>query len=182
MYERYEDFLASQVGTAFSFPAMHVSLLLSLLLKKNKVFSWSQTAEEAFILLKGALISDPILALPDFSKPFLVTTDASGQAIGGVLSQERRPIAYESRKLRTHELNYPTHDLELLAVVHALKMWRHYLLGNSFTIKTDHKSLKWIFTQPKLNMRQRKWLELLHEYDFNIEYQSGNDSVVWLMH
>ena len=135
-------------------------------LKKTKVFLWTQASEEAFNLLKEALTSAPTLALPDFTKPFLVTTDASGQAIGGVLTQEGRPVAYESRKLRTHELNYPTHDLELLAVVHALKMWRHYLLGNSFKIKTDHKSLKWIFTQPDLNMRQRRWMELLHEYEF----------------
>ena len=147
-------------------------------LKKTKVFEWSEDAEQAFLLLKEALISDPILALPDFAKPFLVTTDASGQAIGGVLSQEGRPVAYESRKLRTHELNYPTHDLELLAVVHALKMWRHYLLGNAFIIKTDHKSLRWIFTQPDLNMRQRRWLELLHEYDFKIEYQAGKENIV----
>ena len=135
-------------------------------LKKNKVFNWTRSPEEAFNLLKQALISNPILALPDFAKPFLVTTDASGQAIGGVLSQEGKPIAYESRKLRTHELNYPTHDLELLAVVHVLKLWRHYLLGRTFTIKNDHKSLKWIFTQLELNMHQRRWLELLHKYDF----------------
>ena len=111
-------------------------------LKKNKVFIWTPFVEEAFNLIKQALISDPILALLDFAKPFLVANDASGQGIGGVLSQEGKPIAYESRKLRTHELNYPTHDLELLAVVHALKLWRHYLLGKPFTIKTDHKSLK----------------------------------------
>ena len=115
-------------------------------MKKNKVFTWTRSAKEAFNLLKQALISKPILALPNFAKTFLVTTNASGQAIGGVLSQERKPIAYKSTKLRTHELNYPPHDLELLAVVHALKLWRHYLLGKPFTIKTDHKSLKWIFT------------------------------------
>ena len=115
-------------------------------LKKNKVFTWTRSAEEAFNLLKQALISVPILALPNFAKPFLVTTDANGQAIGGVLSQEGKPIAYESRKLHTHELIYPTHDLKLLAVVHAPKLWCHYLLGKPFTIKTNHKSLKWIFT------------------------------------
>ena len=133
------------------------------------MFVWTPAIEEAFNLLKESLLSDPILALPNFSKPFLVTTDASGQAIGGVLTQEGRSIAYESRKLRTHELNYPTHDLELLAIVHALKIWCHYLLGNAFKIKTDHKSLKWIFTHPHLHMRQRHWLELLYEYDFTIE-------------
>ena len=102
----------------------------------------------------------------------------ASNTIGGVLSQEGKPVAYESRKLKTHELNYPTHDLELLAVVHAVKLWHHYLLGNTFKIKTDHKSLKWIFTKPNLNMRQRRWLELLHEYDSQIECQSGKDNVV----
>ena len=96
------------------------------------------------------MVNAPILKLPDFSKTFVVSTDASGQAIGGVLTQEDRPVAYESRKLRPHELNYPTHDLELLAIVHALKMWRHYLLGRRFELHTDHKSLKWLFTQPDL--------------------------------
>ena len=75
-------------------------------------------------------------------------------------------------------VNYPTHDLELLAVAHALKLWRHYLLGSPFKIKTGHKSLKWIFTQPELNMHQHQWLELLHEYDFTIEYQPGKENVV----
>ena len=147
-------------------------------LKKTKVFHWTQAFEDAFNLLKEALTSAPTLALPDFSKPFLVTMDASGQAIGGVLTREGRPFSYESQKLRTHELNYSTHDLELLAVVHALKMWRHYILGNSFKVNTDHKSLKWIFTQPDLNMRQQRWMELLHEYDFCIEYQPGKENVV----
>ena len=105
-------------------------------------------------------------------------TDASGQAIGGVLSQQGKPVAYTSRKLRLHELNYPTHDLELLAVVHALKVWRHYLLGHTFELHTDHKSLKWIFTQPDLNMRQRRWMELLCEYDFGIQYKPGKENLV----
>ena len=91
-------------------------------LKKNKVFLWVPVVEKAFLTLKEALMSMPVLALPNFTNPFLVTTDASGQAIGGVLTQEGRLIAYESRKLRTHELNYPKHDLELLALVHALKI------------------------------------------------------------
>ena len=119
-----------------------------------------------------------MLKLPDFTKLFTVTTDASGQAVGGVLTQEGHPVAYESRKLRIHELNYPTHDLELLAVVHALKLWRHYLLGRTFELQTDHKSLKWIFTQPDLNMQQRRWVQLLHEYDFTIEYKAGKQNVV----
>ena len=104
-----------------------------------------RSAKKVSTNLKNALAQEPILKLPNFTKLFTVTTDASGQAVGGVLTQEGHPVAYESRKLRIHELNYPTHDLELLAVVHALKLWRHYLLGRTFELQTDHKSLKWIF-------------------------------------
>ena len=92
--------------------------------------------------------------------------------------QEGRVIAYTSRQLRKHEVNYPTHDLELAAVVHALKAWRHYLLGNVCNIYTDHKSLKYIFTQPELNMRQRRWLELIKDYNLQVHYHPGKANVV----
>jgi hypothetical protein len=87
-------------------------------------------------------------------------------------------IAYAAHQLRKHEQNYPTHDLELAAVVHALKIWRHYLLGHRYQIYTDHKSLKYIFTQNDLNLRQRRWLELIKEYDLEIYYHPGNANVV----
>ena len=87
-------------------------------------------------------------------------------------------IAYASRQLKKHEVNYPTHDLELAAVVHALKIWRHYLLGNKVHIFTDHKSLKYIFTQSKLNMRQRRWLELIKDYNLEVHYHQGKANVV----
>ena len=151
---------------------------LTSILKKTNYFEWNDKAQASFEKLKDALVNAPVLKLPDFTKSFLVITDASGQAIGGVLTQEGRPVAYTSRKLRLHELNYPTHDLELLAVIHALKIWRHYLLGRKFELHTDHKSLKWIFTQPDLNMRQRRWMELLHEYDFDIQYKPGKENLV----
>ena len=95
-----------------------------------------------------------------------------------MLMQEGRVIAYASRQLRKHEVNYPTHDLELAAVVHALKIWRHYLLGNVCHIYTDHKSLKYIFTQPELNMRQRRWLELIKDYNLEVHYHLGKANVV----
>jgi hypothetical protein len=87
-------------------------------------------------------------------------------------------IAYASRQLRKHEINYPTLDLELAAVVHALKIWRHYLLGNVCNIFTDHKSLKYIFTQPELNMRQHRWLELIKDYNLQVHYHPGKANVV----
>jgi hypothetical protein len=92
--------------------------------------------------------------------------------------QEGRVIAYASRQLRRHELNYPTHDLELAAVVPALKIWRHYLFGQRCDIYTDHKSLKYIFTQSELHMRQRRWLELVKDYDLEIHYHPSKANVV----
>ena len=120
------------------------------LLKKNKNFLWSPECQASFELLKQKLTSAPVLIPPDTSKPFQIFCDASLQGLGAVLFQERQVVAYTSRQLRPHELNYPTHDLELAAVVHALKVWRHYLLGNRCEIFSDHKSLKYIFTQPDL--------------------------------
>jgi ribonuclease HI len=112
------------------------------------------------------------------SKPFEVFCDASGTGLGCVLMQENRVIAYASRALRPHEKNYPTHDLELAAVVHALKLWRHYLMGNHYNIYTDHKSLKYIFTQSDLKMRQRRWLELIKDYDLEVHYHPDKANVV----
>jgi hypothetical protein len=126
------------------------------LLKKEVKFKWSPQCEEAFLTLKKLLTTAPVLAQPDIDKSFDVYRDASITGIGGVLMQEDRAIAYGSRQLRRHEKHYPTHDLELLAIVHALKVWRHYLLGNLVHIYTDHKSLKYLFTQPDLDIRQRR--------------------------
>jgi hypothetical protein len=115
---------------------------------------------------------------PDNSKPFEVFCDASGTGLGYVLMQEGRVIVYASRALRPHEINYPTHDLELAAVVHALKIWRYYLMGNRCDYFTDHKSLKYIFTQSELNMRQRRWLELIKDYDLEVHYHPRKANVV----
>ncbi|WVZ70495.1 hypothetical protein U9M48_019157 [Paspalum notatum var. saurae] len=151
---------------------------MTSLTKKNAKYVWSSNCEEAFQTLKKLLTSAPVLAQPDVTKPFDVYCDASGSGLGCVLMQEGRVIAYASRQLRKHEANYPTHDLELAAVVHALKIWRHYLLGNTCHIYTDHKSLKYILTQPELNMRQRRWLELIKDYDLEIHYHPGKANVV----
>ena len=92
--------------------------------------------------------------------------------------QDGRVIAYASRQLKRHEVNYPTHDLELAAVVHALKIWRHYLLGNKVHIYTDHKSLKYIFTQSELNMRQCRWHGLIKDYNLEVHYHTRKANVV----
>ena len=105
-------------------------------------------------------------------------TDASRVGLGCVLMQDGKVIAYASKQLKKHERNYPTHDLELAAVVFALKLWRHYLYGESCDIFTDHKSLKYIFTQKELNLRQRRWLELIKDYDLTIHYHPGKANVV----
>jgi hypothetical protein len=148
------------------------------LLKKCVKFVWSEECDKAFHTLREHLTSAPVLTQPDMSKPFEVFCDASGTGLGCVLMQENRVIAYASRALRSHEKNYPTHDLELAAVVHALKLWRHYLMGNHCNIYTDHKSLKYIFTQSDLNMRQRRWLELIKDYDLEVHYHPGKANVV----
>jgi hypothetical protein len=124
------------------------------------------------------LTTAPVLAQPDIEKPFDVYCDASGSGLRCVLMQEGRDIAYASRQLHRHEEHYPIHDLELATVVHALKIWRHYLLGNIYHIYTYHKSLKYIFTQSELNMRQRRWLELIKNYDLEIHYHPGKANVV----
>jgi hypothetical protein len=146
---------------------------LTSLLEKGVDFSWTDERQMAFDELKKRLTTAPVLTLPDQSKKFTVYCDASRDGLGCVLMQDGRVIAYASRQLRRHKLNYPTHDLELAAVVHALKIWRHYLFGQRCDIYTDHKSLKYIFTQSELNMRQRRWLELVKDYDLEIHYHPG---------
>ncbi|WVZ70066.1 hypothetical protein U9M48_018766 [Paspalum notatum var. saurae] len=148
------------------------------LLKDKVSFEWNDKREKSFQCLKDKLTTTPVLTLPDLQKDFVVYCDASRQGLGCVLMQDNHVIFYASRQLRAHEENYPTHDLELAAVVHALKIWRHYLIGNKCDIYTDHKSLKYIFTQSELNMRQRRWLELIKDYQLEIHYHPGKANVV----
>jgi hypothetical protein len=151
---------------------------MTALLAKKVEFKWTQKCQEAFEELKDRLTTAPVLVLPDVHKPFLVYCDASYTGLGCVLMQEGRVVAYSSRQLKIHERNYPTHDLELVAVVHALKTWRHYLYGQKCDIYTDHKSLKYIFTQSELNMRQQRWLELIKDYELEIHYHLSKANVV----
>jgi hypothetical protein len=151
------------------------------LLKKGVKFMWTEACEKAFHTLRQHLTSAPVLVQSDNSKPFEVFCDASGTGLGCVLMQEGQVITYASRALRPHKLNYPTHDLELAAVVHALKIWRHYLMGNRCNIFTDHKSLKYIFTQSELNMRQRRWIELIKDYDLEVHYHPAKQMLLRML-
>ena len=151
---------------------------LTRLTRKGVKFEWSDKCELSFQELKSRLTSAPVLALPDDSGEYVVFSDASRLGLGCVLMQHGRVIAYASRQLKQHELNYPTHDLELAAVVLALKRWRHYLYGAKCQIFTDHKSLQYLSTQKELNLRQRRWMELIKDYDCTIEYHPGKANVV----
>ncbi|GJY34718.1 methionine aminopeptidase 1D, chloroplastic/mitochondrial isoform X1 [Tanacetum coccineum] len=137
-------------------------------------FRWGEKEETLFQLIKQKLYSAPILALPEGSEDFVVYYDASHKGLGAVLMQREKVIAYASRQLKVHEKNYTTHDLELGSVIFALKIWRHYLYGTRCTVFTDHKSLQHILDQKELNMRQRRWLELLSDYDCDIRYHPGS--------
>ena len=124
------------------------------------------------------LVTAPILTLPSGTDGFTVFSDASYKGLGCVLMQNGKVIAYASQQLRPQEKNNPTHDLELTAVVFALKIWRHYLYWASCEVYTDHKSLKYFFTQIDLNMRLRRWLELIKDYDLQILYYPGKANTV----
>ncbi|GJV82253.1 putative reverse transcriptase domain-containing protein [Tanacetum coccineum] len=146
--------------------------------EKNQKYEWGKKEEEAFQTLKNNLCDAPILSLPDGIEDFVVYCDASNQGLGCVLMQRGKVIAYASRQLKIHEKNYTTHDLELGAVVFALKTWRHYLYGTKSVIYTDHKSLQHIFDQKELNMRQRRWIELFSDYECEIRYHPGKANMV----
>jgi hypothetical protein len=151
---------------------------ITSLQKKGVKFEWTSKCEERFQQLKDILTSAPILKIADLDEDFVVCTDACKEGLGGVLTQKDHVVCYESRKLKEHERNYATHDLELATIVHALKMWRHYLMGRKFELRTDHCGLKHLFGQPTLNARQTRWLEFLSEYDFEIKHIKGKENQV----
>nr|GFA42586.1 putative reverse transcriptase domain-containing protein [Tanacetum cinerariifolium] len=141
-------------------------------------FDWGEKEEAAFQPLMAKLCSASILALLKGSKNFVAYCDALHKGLGAVLMQKEKVIAYVSRQLKVHEKNYMTHDLESGAVVFALKMWRHYLYGTKCVVFTDHKSLQHVLDHKELNMRQRRWLELLSDYDYKIRYHPRKANVV----
>ncbi|GJS79050.1 putative reverse transcriptase domain-containing protein [Tanacetum coccineum] len=151
---------------------------MTKLTQKKVKFDWSEKAETAFQLIKQKSCSAPILALPIGSEDFITYCDALIKGLGDVLMQREKVIAYALRQLEIHEKNYTTHDLELGAVVFALKIWRYYLYGTKYTMFTNHKSLQHILDQKELNMRRRRWLEFLSDYDYEIRYHPGKANVV----
>lgn len=156
--------------------------LNDLLKKQASLETWGTLHHQAFATIKRALTSAPTLATYNPAAPTEIQCDASGEAIGAVLSQDHgagfQPVAYESRKLTPAEKNYPVHEQELLAVIHALAVWRHYLEGIHFKCITDHHTLKYINSQPSLSKRQVRWVEKLQEYDIEIEYRPGRFNIV----
>jgi ribonuclease HI len=151
---------------------------ITKLLEKNRDFEWTEECQANFHELKKRLTSATVLILPDLTNKFDIYCDASHQGLGCILMQGGQVVSYASQQLRKHEENYPTHDLELAAVVDALKIWRHYLIGHRCEIYSDHKSLKYIFTQNDMNLRQRRWLELIKDYYLGINYHPGKTNVV----
>ncbi|RVW44493.1 Retrovirus-related Pol polyprotein from transposon 17.6 [Vitis vinifera] len=144
------------------------------LLKKNKTWEWDERCQQAFEDLKKAVTEEPVLALPDHTKVFEVHIDASDFAIGGVLMQERHPIAFESRKLNDTEKRYTVQEKEMTAIVHFLRTWRHYLLGSHFIVKTDNVATSYFQTQKKLSPKQARWQDFLAEFDYTLEYKPGS--------
>jgi hypothetical protein len=151
---------------------------ITSLQKKGVRFEWTSDCERSFQHLKSLLTSAPILRIVDPNEDFVVCIDACKEGLGGVLSQNGHVVCYESRKLKEHERHYATHDLELAAIVHALNMWRHYLMGKIFELRTNHSGLKYLFGQPTLNARKIQWLEFLNEYDFDINHIKGKENKV----
>src|SRR6266403_5338385 len=155
---------------------------LTNLLHKDIPLKWTKKQEAAFTELKQAVSTAPVLIVPDPNQPYVVVTDASGFAIGAALCQDhgngQQPCAYISRKMNNHEVNYPVHEQELLAIIHALREWRHYLHGSQFTVVTDHRSLQYLQTQPHLSARQVRWSEFLQQFDFVVTYQAGKENHV----
>jgi hypothetical protein len=153
---------------------------LTELLKKNTPYVWDDKTDKAFNTLKESLTTEPLLRYPDFTRPFVLTTDASNEAIGAILSQgaigKDPPIAFASRTLNSAEKNYPTIEKELLAIVWGCKHFRQYLYGRKFTIVTDHRPLTWIFSVKDPSSRLLRWRLRLEEYDYEVVYKKGSEN------
>jgi hypothetical protein len=145
---------------------------------KHKSFSWTKEAEILFKVLKEKITEQPILVLPDFGKTFQERCDASGLAIGAVLSQDNRPISYFSEKLNDTNKKYSTYDKEFCAMIQALNKWRHYLIPKEFILYSDNQALQFITRQEKLNQRHAKWVEFMQNFTFVIKHIAGTANKV----
>ena len=155
-----------------------IAVPLTNLTRKTVGWNWTGRCQDAFEKLKHSLAEAPLLHTPDEAKPYQVITDASDYGLGAILLQEGRPVAFESRKLNSAELNYTVTEKEMLAVVHALRVWRCYLEGAEFTVFTDHVSNTFFQTQPSLSRRQARWSEFLQRFGvFKWEYLKGERNV-----
>ncbi|KAL0373601.1 UNVERIFIED_CONTAM: hypothetical protein Sradi_3275800 [Sesamum radiatum] len=141
-------------------------------------WEWTVACDDAFRLLKQAISSQSVLKLPQFDRPFEVQVDASDCALGGVLVQDKHPVAFESRKLKDAEMRYSTHEKEMTVVIHCLEAWRHYLLGTKFTVVTDNVANTYFKTQRKLSPKQARWQEFLGEFDFEWVHGPGRHNDV----
>lgn len=154
-----------------------ISRPLTNLLKKG-MFHWDEKATEAFVQLKSAMSTAPVLSLPDYTIPFTIETDASDQGIGAVLMQKGRPLAFLSKGLSPKHQKLSTYEKELLSIVMATQKWYAYLQGNHFFIKTDHQSLKYLLKQRLSTLLQQKWLAKLMGLDYAIEYKKGKEYIM----
>jgi hypothetical protein len=150
---------------------------LNVLLKMNS-FTWTPAATQAFQTLKMAMCTSLVLALPDFTKTFVLECDASGKGIDGVLMQEGRTLAFTSKQLSERNLGKSIYEKEMLAILHAMDLWHPYLLGQRFQIKKDHQRLKYFLEQHISSLEQQKWVTKLFGYDYEIIYKKGKDNVV----
>jgi len=155
-----------------------ISRLVTYLQKRGVKFKWTYECEEIFQQLKDILTSAPLLNIVDLDEYFVVCKYVCKEGLSGVLTQKDLVVCYESRKIKEHERNYATHDLKLASIIHALKMWRHYLIGRNFELRTNHCGMKHLFGQPTLNAQQTRWLKFLSEYDFEIKHIKGKKNQV----
>ena len=151
---------------------------MTRLTRKEAKFEWNDLCERAFQELKRRVTSASVLIVPEQGQRYIMYCDASKEGMGCVLMQSGRVMDYGSRQLKNHEQNYPTHDMELAAIVFTLNIWLHYLYGEQFEVFLDHKSLKYIFIQRDLNMRQHRWMEYPEDYDFTLHYHPSKANVV----
>jgi hypothetical protein len=152
--------------------------LTNLLNKSAVIYDWDEACDEAFGTLKGILVKVLVLKLPDFDKDFEIHSDTSDFAIGGVIVQDGRPVAFESKKLSETERRWPTHKKEMWAVIHCLKTWGHYIRSKDVVVWTDNVTLKYFTTQPKLSSKQQRWQDTLALFNVDIRHKSGKENIV----